>query len=126
MFAAYQTFAAAYQKVKDVNDAPGRDGGSGKSPTPEQKKAHQKWERALERSDKLALDFAVMPAKTIEGMLLKIQVAGWRMDYLGKRFKPLIVGPDWTLNDPDFADEELCLLASLRDDLRRLRQATAS
>ena len=43
LFAAYQTFAAAYRKVKEANDAPGRDLGSlsRNDCTLEQKKAHQ-------------------------------------------------------------------------------------
>jgi len=56
----------------------------------------------------------------IEGMLLKIQVEGWRMDQSGKGFKPLIAGPDWAVS-PRLADEEVPLLASLREDLRRLK-----
>ena len=125
LFAAYQTFAAAYQKVKEADAATGRDAGSGADPSPDQKKAHRKWERALDRSSESALRFAVMPAKTIGGMLHKIQVAGWLMDAPGRGFKPLIDGPDRTL-DPVFADDDQHLLARLRDDLGRLRQATAS
>jgi hypothetical protein len=76
-------------------------------------------ERAIDRADKLARSVIAMHANTIEGMLLKIQVQGWDMDQPGKRFKPLIDGPDWTLS-PKFAGRETPLLASLRDDLRRL------
>jgi len=125
LFAAYLKFAAAYQKAMEADAAPGRDKGSVDSGTPEQKKAYRKWERALSRSDNLVHRFVAMPANTIEGMPLKIQVARWRMEQPGKGFKPLIDGPDWTLI-PDFPGDELPLLAGLRGDLRRFSLATAA
>ena len=127
LFAAYQKFTEAYEQAQAARTADS-DAGSGGNATPEQKRAHEYWEQLLGRSEELARELTATPAQTIEGMLLKIHIAGYWQEKPGKAFKPLLGAPDWVLLPPHrrddngwaFCTDDQALLAGLRDDLRRL------
>jgi hypothetical protein len=121
LFAAYRRFVAAYEKVKEA-DTPDMQAGSIPTGTAQQQRQHALWERRLDRAHSILWEILGIPAFTIEGMLLKIQMHGYRHNVPGKNFRPVIDGPDWTLH-PQLGSSEHVLLAALRDDLRRLLAA---
>lgn len=78
----------------------------------------KKWDRALKRCDYTGRRLLSMPAKSIDEMLSKICVAA----YFSDRATPIKFGlePNWEPGNN--APTELLALASLRDDLRRLKR----
>lgn len=99
LFAAYKKFAVVEARMKAADTRAAKAGSLGKS-TKAQKRAFAKWERLVSRAHYAARDWVVWPAVTIDGMLLKIQVA---------KSEGLITAP---------------MLGALECDLERLRDGT--
>jgi hypothetical protein len=112
LFKLHDKFCAAYNKMEERN-------------TPavqrEDKPAHRKWERAADEAFARANAVIAAPAHTLEGMLMKLHVAGFAITHA----KP------GTWSDPDykaaqlwepgnFASDDVSIIVSLRDDLHRL------
>jgi hypothetical protein len=122
LFALYRQFATVIRKVDELgaNEAAGGSGSSSEA-TPEQRAVHMKWERALDRAGKLADKIIAAPARTVDGMLLKIQVVGFHLiDSATANFKPLINAPDWQREEKD-SPYAMDALIALRADMQRMR-----
>lgn len=122
---AYRVFERAYTAMKTA-DTKEASAGSGLSATPEQTTAHKAWEKASEKAFKAAHAVMVTPCSTIEGMLLKIQVAGFHIADAQGKPSPFADQPDWTPAHSYFSGdpETVAMICSLRDDLRRLQRAS--
>ena len=123
LFKLHDRFCAAYRKMKKYNDAPGRDRGSLSTATKEEKRTHRKWENADSIAFEKARAVIEAPAYTLEGMLLKLHVAGFSLTST----KPgTFTGPDYRSGTRQWepgiladGSDELAIILSLRDDLYR-------
>lgn len=98
--------------------------------TPRQKRAYEAWQRQLEVCDSACRDVFTAPAKTVHGMLMKIHIAGFKLESSGRSFSAPYHGMEvasgepqaWALH-PIYADnDETNLIVSIRRDLHELRK----
>jgi hypothetical protein len=95
--------------------------------TPQEKALERKWNRAVDIAFDKARLVAEAPAHTLEGMLMKIHITGFCVDYRKKdSFSAPYHGQICADGKPqqwepreDFDDEKLALIVSLRADLQR-------
>jgi hypothetical protein len=125
LFRLHDKFCKAYAAVLFYKKAGGGGTGSVDSATKKEKVAQRKWERACDDATERARAVINAPALTLEGMLMKIHIAGFNFTYT----KPDTFSAPyhWMIcetgvqrweksgNDKD----ELALIVSLRDDLHR-------
>lgn len=88
------------------------------------KRAHDKWEAQLSVTDAVANRIAAARAYTLDGMLMKMQVVGHLLEFVGNsyRFQPYVAHENlWEGHNPrHHFDAKTALVMSLRDDLLRL------
>src|SRR5262249_50371233 len=98
-----------------------------KSPTKEERSLYRKWNRAVDQAYERAYEVIAAPAYTLEGMLMKLHIVGFTIDYrkkdsftapyhgmIGSNGKP----QGWEMQE-DAYPSPLSLIVSLRDDLQR-------
>lgn len=110
-------------------DTPEMQEGSKNGATPKQKRAYKAWEKQLAVCDAACRAVYLAPANTVHGLLMKIHIAGFRLDCSGRTFSAPYHGFDvatgspqaWTPH-PIFMDNvEANLIVSIRRDLHALR-----
>jgi hypothetical protein len=127
LFTLHDKFCKAYTAVLYYQRAGGGGEGSVPSGTREQKAAQRKWERACDDATEKARAVIDAPALTLEGMLMKIHIAGFNFTYtkpgtFSAPYHGMICGTGiqhWDAGQNNEKDE-LALIVSLRDDLHRL------
>jgi hypothetical protein len=123
LFKLHDRFCAAYRKMKKCGVALRRDEGSLSTATKAQKKIHRKWESVGDIAFEKARAVIEAPAYTLEGMLLKLHVAGFSIistkpdTFTGPEYRSgtRLWEPGKLANDSD----ELAIILSLREDLHR-------
>lgn len=121
LFKLHDAFCKAHATMLQLRAIGGGGNGSLSSATKEEKAIERKWERAADDAFTKARAVIDTPALTLEGMLMKLHVAG---------FSITDTKPD-TFNGPyrsgvrlwepgKFAEgDEIAIIVSLRDDLHR-------
>ncbi len=106
--------------------AGGGAAGSLDSATKEEKVAQRKWERACNDATERARAVINAPALTLEGMLMKIHIAGFafnhtKLDTFSAPYHGMICNTSVQQWEPSSAsdEDELALIVSLRSDLHR-------
>jgi hypothetical protein len=125
LFRLHDKFCKAYVDVLFYRQAGGGGAGSVNSGTKAEKAAHRKWERACDDATERARAIINAPALTLEGMLMKIQIAGFNFTYtkpgtFTAPYHGMIceggLPQHW---EPARDDDELVLIDSIRNDLHR-------
>lgn len=126
LFRLHDRFIEAYTAVAYYRKAGGGNDGSVPGATKGEKVAQRKWERAVDDATKRARAIIDAPALTLEGMLMKIHIAGFNFTYVkpgtfSSPYHGMIceggIPQHWEPNDED--DDRLALIVSLRNDLHR-------
>lgn len=121
LFKLHDKFSDAYCEVLFL-----RGGSDLSTASKKEKGIHRRWERAVNVAVDRARAVARAPAYTLEGMLMKIHVAGFAIgEYAKDSFSAPYHGmicssgkpQEWQPRDPD--DDAGALLVSLRADLQR-------
>lgn len=126
LWALHDKFTSAYARLLAARTSDADDGSLDTS-SPEQKKAYRKWERALLSAEKIARDIVAMPARSVDGMLMKIHISGFNFDSIGKSFSAPYHGM-LTASGPQAwrgarrGGAEISLIESIRNDLHRLKE----
>lgn len=121
----HDEFCCEYAKLKKL-DTREANAGSGLKASASARRAFKKWEDQLSVTDALARRIASSRAFTLDGMLMKIQVAGSVFDWVGKSYEHRSYTAHeglWVPNPRPLSphsDEDL-LIVSLRADLLRLQ-----
>jgi hypothetical protein len=121
LFKLHDQFRVAYQKMKK-DDTPRASNGSLSSGTKEEKRLHRKWTAAADIAFERGRAVMEAPALTLEGMLMKLHVAGFVMTDTkrGTFSGPYEPGvPLWEPGGLSGVSDEMAIIASLRDDLHR-------
>jgi hypothetical protein len=126
LFKLHDKFCKAYAAMLSSQRAGGSGAGSLSSGTKEEKATTRKWERAVDEAMSRARAVIAAPALTLEGMLMKIHVAGFNIDDTkpGTFSVPYHGGicqtgaQHWDAGENNERDE-VALIVSLRDDLHR-------
>jgi hypothetical protein len=120
LFKLHDKFCVAYQKMKRF-DIPGSSAGSLPKATKQEKALHRKWERASDDAFDKARAVISAPAVTLEGMLMKLHVAGFAItDTKPGTFSSPYHGGIRLWEPGKFAErDEIAIIVSLRDDLCR-------
>ncbi len=123
LFKLHDKFCKAYAAVLQL-----RGGGAGSldTGTTQEKTRHRNWERAVNIATDKARAVIEAPALTLEGMLMKIHVAGFNFSYtkpgtFSVPYHGMICKngiQHWEAGETDDS-HELALVVSLRDDLHR-------
>src|SRR6266404_2399849 len=79
LFKLHDKFCKAYAAVLQYREGGGGGDGSLSTATKEEKAIHRKWTRAVDIATDKARAVIVAPAVTLEGMLMKIHVAGFNI-----------------------------------------------
>jgi hypothetical protein len=125
LFRLHDKFVEAYVAVLFYRKAGGGGAGSGPRATKQEKVAQRKWERAVDDATDRARAVINAPALTLEGMLMKIHVAGFNFTYtkpdtFSAPYHGMIaeggLPQHW---EPSEDRDELALIASIRNDLHR-------
>jgi hypothetical protein len=125
LFRLHDRFVDAYVSVLFYRKAGGGGAGSVNSATKAEKAAQRKWERACDDATERARAIINAPALTLEGMLMKIHVAGFNFTYIkpdtfSAPYHGMIceggLPQHW---EPSSDKDELVLIASIRNDLHR-------
>jgi hypothetical protein len=125
LFRLHDKFCDAYVSVLFYRKAGGGGAGSVDSATKAEKAAHRKWERACDDATERARAIINAPALTLEGMLMKIHIAGFNFTYtkpgtFTAPYHGMIceggLPQHW---EPSEDRDELVLIASIRNDLHR-------
>jgi hypothetical protein len=125
LFRLHDRFIEAYVAVAYYGKAGGGGAGSVNSATKKEKVAQRKWERACDDATKRARAIINAPALTLEGMLMKIHIAGFNFTYTkpGTFTAPyhgmICEGGLPQYWEPSSDSDELALIASIRSDLHR-------
>src|ERR1700722_19162572 len=82
LFRLHDKFCKAYAAVLFYRNAGGGGAGSLDSATKEEKVAQRKWERACNDATERARAVIDAPALTLEGMLMKIHIAGFAFTHI--------------------------------------------
>jgi len=120
LFKRHDAFAKSYARMKKC-DTPAASRGSLASSTKQERAAFHKWERVSGEASEKARAVIDAPAFTLEGMLMKLHVAGFAITDT----KPgTFTGPyqsNIRLWEPgkDVEGEEIAIFVSLRNDLHR-------
>jgi hypothetical protein len=121
LFKRHDAFAKSYAKMTALADQDATGEGSLSTGTKRQKTVHRKWEAAADDAFEKARVVIETTASTLEGMLMKLHVAGFAItDTKVGTF----TGPyrsNIRLWEPGkFAEgEEIAIIVSLRNDLHR-------
>jgi hypothetical protein len=128
LFRLHDKFCKAYAAVLQCGDMEGAGGREGSLSTgkKEQKASNRKWERACDQATEKARAVIAAPAFTLEGMLMKIHIAGFNInDTKPGTFSAPYHGmicetgaQHWDKGEKNEHDE-VALIVSLRDDLLR-------
>jgi hypothetical protein len=126
LFKLHDKFCKAYAAVLIYERDGGGGAGSLPSGTKKERAAHRKWERAATEAFKRARAVIDAPALTLEGMLMKIHVAGFSItDTKPGTFSAPYHGmicetgvQHWDAGEESEKDE-VALIVSLRGDLHR-------
>lgn len=125
----YEKFAEAYATLKSL-DTKDAAAGSGPNCTAEQKRAFKKWEAAITLADRAARKVISTPANTIQGMLMKIHLAGFLSDGCAAGTFSMPYRGIAADGEPQFwqpnrigenRSDEFKLVLCLRDDLHRMQ-----
>jgi hypothetical protein len=125
LFRLHDKFCKAYAAVLFYKKAGGGSAGSVDSATKKEKVAQRKWERACDDATERARAVINAPALTLEGMLMKIHIAGFNFTYtkpgtFSSPYHGMICETGVQHWEPSGNDkDELALIVSLRDDLHR-------
>jgi hypothetical protein len=124
LFRLHDKFCKAYSAVLFYRKAGGGGAGSLASGTKAEKAAQRKWERACNDATERARAVINAPALTLEGMLMKIHIAGFNISYtkpdtFSVPYHGMICDTGVQHWEPASDDDELALIVSLRDDLHR-------
>jgi hypothetical protein len=120
LFKLHDAFCKTYAAVLQL-----RGGGAGSldTGTTQEKARQRKWEHAVNIATDKANAVIAAPAVTLEGMLMKIHVAGFAFDCVkpGTFRAPYSTGiQHWEPSGLAEGRSEIALIVSLRDDLHRL------
>lgn len=121
----HDEFCREYAKLKKLDTREASAGSAAKAPA-SARRAFKKWEDQLSVTDRAARRIAASRAFTLDGMLMKIQVAGSVFDWVGKSYEHRSYTAHEGLWMPNprplspHSDEDL-LIVSLRADLLRLQ-----
>ena len=120
LFKLHDKFCAAYQKMKRF-DIPGSSAGSLPKATKQEKALHRKWEGAANVAFEKARAVISAPAVTLEGMLMKLHVAGFCITDTkrGTFSSPYYSGIRLWEPGKFVEGDEIAIIVSLRDDLYR-------
>jgi hypothetical protein len=125
LFRLHDKFVEAYVSVLFYRKGGGGGAGSVNGSTKKEKAAQRKWERACDDATERARAVINAPALTLEGMLMKIHVAGFNFTYtkpdtFSAPYHGMIceggLPQHW---EPSEDRDELALIASIRSDLHR-------
>lgn len=121
-WALYDTFSHEHAKLTKLDTPLSRQ----EKGSPAAVAAHEAWQEQLRITDAVARRIATARTYTLEGMLAKIQVAGFVFDWVGQSFQhdpDAAANPHWEAAPRHYAphSEEQLLIISLRADLLRLR-----
>ena len=124
LFRLHDKFCKAYSAVLYYRKAGGGGAGSLDDATKEEKVAQRKWERACNDATERARAVIDAPALTLEGMLMKIHIAGFafnhtKLDTFSAPYHGMICNTSVQQWEPASDDDELALIVSLRNDLHR-------
>ena len=126
LFRLHDKFCKAYSAVLYYRKAGGGGAGSLASGTKEEKVAQRKWERACNDATERARAVITAPALTLEGMLMKIHIAGFafnhtKLDTFSAPYHGMIcnMGVQQWESSSASDEDELALIVSLRNDLHR-------
>jgi hypothetical protein len=125
LFRLHDKFCKAYAAVLFYRKGGGGGGvGSLDSATKEEKIAQRKWERACDDATERARAVINAPALTLEGMLMKIHIAGFNFTYVkpgtfSSPYHGMICETGVQHWEPAEDEDRLALIVSLRDDLHR-------
>jgi hypothetical protein len=125
LFKLHDAFCKAYAAVLVYQKAGGGGAGSGNGATKAEKVAQRKWERACTDATERARAVIDAPALTLEGMLMKIHIAGFNLTYtkpgtFSAPYHGMICETGVQHWEPSSDEDDLALIVSLRDDLQRL------
>jgi hypothetical protein len=126
LFKLHDKFCKAYAAVLHYRAAGGGGAGSVDGASKEEKLAQRKWERACDDATEKARAVIDAPAVTLEGMLMKIHIAGFNFTYtkpdtFSAPYQSKICKnshQDWEPAKSNETDE-IALIVSLRNDLQR-------
>ena len=110
-------------------DTPEMQEGTRAGATAKQKRAFKAWEKQLNVCDAACCAVFLAPANTVHGMLMKIHIAGFRLECSGRSFSAPYHGKDvvtgspqaWTPHPIFMDNNEANLIVSIRSDLHALR-----
>jgi hypothetical protein len=126
LFRLHDKFCKAYSAVQFYQKAGGGGAGSIPGATKEEKVAQRKWERACDDATERARAVIDAPALTLEGMLMKIHIAGFafdrtKLDTFSAPYHGMICNTGVQQWEPSTVsdEDELALIVSLRNDLHR-------
>jgi hypothetical protein len=126
LFKLHDDFCKTYNTVLAFSAAGGGGAGSLSTGTKEERAANRKWQRAIEVATDKARAVIAAPAVTLEGMLIKIHVAGFNITdtkpgTFSAPYHGGICKTDIQHWEPGkFAEgDEIALIVSLRSDLHR-------
>jgi hypothetical protein len=129
LFRLHDKFCDAYGAVLFYRQAGGGGAGGLDSGTKAEKTAHRKWERAIVDATEKARAVIEAPALTLEGMLMKIHVAGFNLTYtkpgtFSSPYHGMIceggLPQHWEPGENcDENSDEVALIVSIRSDLHR-------
>jgi hypothetical protein len=120
LFKRHDAFAKSYAREEKLH-TPSAIRGSGSKSTKQDQAAHRKWEEAASDAFDMACVVVESSASTLEGMLMKLHVAG----FVIRGTKPGTFTGPYRGNNPlwepgSFAEgEEITIITSLRNDLHR-------
>jgi hypothetical protein len=124
LFKLHDTFVKAYATMQQYKGGAGA--GSLPTGTKEERALYRKWQRALDDATQKARAVVDAPAVTLEGMLMKIHVAGFTLSHTKPGTFSVPYHGMLCKNGPQswepgkFSEEdEIALIVSLRDDLHR-------
>jgi hypothetical protein len=126
IFRLHDKFCDAYVTVLFHRKAGGGGAGSLASGTKAEKAVQRKFERACDEATERARAVINAPALTLEGMLMKIHVAGFNFTYIkpdtfSAPYHGMVcegrLPQHWEPSEKD--RDELVLIASIRNDLHR-------
>ena len=119
LFKRHDAFAKSYERMKKC-DTPAAKRGSGPKSTKQDQAAFRKWEAAASDAFDQAEVVIGSSASTLEGMLMKLHVAGFCMGGPGAFTGPYQGNdPLWDSGRLGADDDAITIITSLRNDLHR-------